>query len=266
MSQFPLSDQPSFEDQDGQKPAPETKILAETLLEGSDSPTTIPPENTLVVTISRQFGSNGAEVGKLVAQSSGLLYIDHEIIEGVANRLGVNSLLVEQQDEHTTGSLGHVMEAVASSSPFNVNYSSLRSLFNPAAKDKSSQRSQEMAYLRLTQRFIVETAAQGNAVIIGRGAQFLLQGFPRTLHIYIFAPMDVRIKNVMSSFRLGRKEAEQLIEQRDDAHDSYLRHHYGSDGRQPELYHLLINTGLFSCELAADLISQALPVAREIRA
>lgn len=264
MSQFPFSDQPSATVQDGQKPAPETKILAETLLSEDNAAAIIPPENTVIVTISRQFGSNGAEVGKLVAQESNLLYVDHEIIEGVAQRLGVNSQLVEQQDEHTIGSLGHVMEAVASSSPFNVNYSSLRTLFNPAVKDKSSQRTQEMAYLRLTQKFIVETAAQGNAVIIGRGAQFLLQGFPRTLHIYVFAPMDVRIKNVMSSFQVGHKEAEQIIEQRDDAHDSYLRHHYGSDGRQPELYHLLINTGLFSCEMAADLILQALPVAREI--
>lgn len=259
MSQLPLPDQTPSENK---QTAPETKILAETLLADSGTPEVIPPENTLIVTISRQFGSNGGEVGKLVASASNLLYVDHEIIEGVASRLGVNSQLVEQQDEHTSGTLGHVMDAVASSSPFNVNYSNLRTLFN--STDRSTQKMRELAYLRLTQKFIVETAAQGNAVIIGRGAQFLLQGFPRTLHIYIFAPMETRIKNVMDSYQIGRKEAEQLIEQRDDAHDSYLRHHYGSDGRQPELYHLLINTGLVSSELAADLIRQTLPLVREI--
>ncbi len=113
---------------------------------------------------------------------------------------------------------------------------------------------------------VLELASQGNAVIIGRGSQFLLHNVPRTLHIYIFAPLPYRIANVMKFFQLDHDRAAALIEQRDYEHDTYLRHYYGNEGDQPSLYHLLINTSLFSFELAADLIGQALPLTKEIGA
>ena len=68
----------------------------------------------------------------------------------------------------------------------------------------------------------------------------------------------------MKRFELDHLHAEQMIEQKDYEHASYLRRYYGNDGHQPGLYHLLINTGLFSLELASDLIQQSLPVVKEI--
>ena len=55
----------------------------------------------MVVTISRQFGSGGAEIGRIVARECALEYVDHEIIDEVAQRLGVNTQQVEHQDEQT---------------------------------------------------------------------------------------------------------------------------------------------------------------------
>src|SRR5260221_463367 len=105
-----------------------------------------------------------------------------------------------------------------------------------------------------------------NAVIIGRGSQFLLHNAPRTLHIYIFAPLSHRIERVMESFHLDHASAQELIEQRDYEFDDYARRFYGFNRHQPDLYHLLINTGIFSPVLAADFIRQALPVAKEVGA
>lgn len=101
-------------------------------------------------------------------------------------------------------------------------------------------------------------ATQGNVIIVGRGSQFLLQHAPRTLHVAVFAPLPQRIARVMSALRVDQRRARELIEQRDYEYAAYLRRYYGSDGQQPGLYHLLINTGLFSFEQAADLICQAL--------
>ncbi len=94
----------------------------------------------------------------------------------------------------------------------------------------------------------------------------MLHSSPRTLHIYIFAPLPYRIENVMKHFQLDHTAATMLIEQRDYQHNAYLRRYYGSDGHQPGLYHLLINTSLFPYELAAHFIEQALPVVKEIGA
>ena len=235
-----------------------TRVLPETSWVIEEMPSGIPPEDSVVVTISRQFGSGGSEVGRITAQKSGLNYIDREIIDEVARRLGVEAEQVAHQDEQTSGTVGHILEAMQLGNPFVVNYSTLY------GQGKELSQTKEAAYFHLTQKVVLELATEGNGVIVGRGAQFLLHNMPRTMHTYIFAPLDFRIENIMKSHKLDHAHAADLIEQRDHEHDMYLRHYYGADGRDPGLYHLLINTGLYSFELAADLIRQALPLAKKI--
>ncbi|HJT56797.1 MAG TPA: cytidylate kinase-like family protein, partial [Ktedonobacteraceae bacterium] len=235
-----------------------THLLPETTWVDESLPSGIPPEGHVVVTISRQFGSGGAEIGRIVARESGLQYVDHEIIDEVARRLGVTSESAARQDEQTAGAVRHILDAIHSTNPFTMNYTTL---FTPPQVPAQST---ELAYFRLTQKVILELATEGNVVIVGRGSQFLLHSSPRTLHISIFAPLPYRIENVMKHFQLDRTQAIQLIERRDYEHDSYLRHYYGSNGQQPGLYHLLINTSLFSFELAANLVQQALPIVQEM--
>ncbi len=237
-----------------------TRVLPETVWTNDPLPSGIPPESSVVVTISRQLGSGGAEIGRIVAQESGLHYVDHQIIDEVARRLGVQEQQAARQDEHTAGVAERTLEALQRSSPFAANY---QALFDP--RQQVSEQFNELAYLHLTQKVILELATQGNTLIVGRGSQFLLHGAPRTLHIYVFAPLPYRIENVMRRFQVDRTRAAELIEQRDYDYDSYLRRYYGADGSQPGLYHLLINTGLFSFELAANLVQQALQVAKEIK-
>ncbi len=236
-----------------------TQVLPETVWAEKPLPPGIPPVGSVVVTITRQLGSGGAEIGRMVARECGLHYVDHQIIDEVARRLGVQVQQAARQDEYTTGIAAHILEALQHSSPFAVNY---YTLFDPS---QVSEQSKELAYLHLTQKVILELATQGDTLIVGRGSQFLLHGAPRTLHIYVFAPIPYRIENVMKRFRVDRQRAAEMIEQRDYQYDSYLLRYYGADGHQPGLYHLLINTGLFSVELAAGLVRQALAVANEIK-
>lgn len=238
------------------KKSTETRVLPETALAEEPLPSGIPPEGSVVITVSRQFGSGGSDIAHLVAQSVGLSYIDHQIIAEVANRLGVDLNYATRQDEQTSGMATNILEALRSSNPFNVHYM--------LSNAKAQEQSKELAYFHLTQRVILELATRGNAIIIGRGSQFLLHNNPRTLHTHIFAPLQTRIEYVMKHYRLNINAAKELIEQRDNEQDNYQRHYYGADGRQPNFYHLLINTGLFSFESAANLIHQALPTIQEI--
>lgn len=224
-------------------------------------PAGVPAGDKIVVTIARQCGSGGSEIGRILALRGNLHYLDHEIIDEVARRSGVAVTQIESQDEQTTGPLNYVLEAMNTSTPFTLNYSKLLQHQKPNIQSVAH----EHAYFHLTQRVILEMASAGDAVIIGRGSQFLLRGLPRVLHVYIFAPLPRRIENVMRHFHLSHPRALEFIERRDNATENYLRYHYGSNGTQSELYHLLINTGLFSFEMAADLIVQALPLAKEIK-
>jgi len=232
-----------------------TQRLPETSDEGGLLPAGVPEGQRVVVTISRQCGSGGAEIGRLLARRTGLQYLNHEIIDEVARRSGVAVEQVEQQDEQTSGPLGYMLEALTTSTPFTLEYSKL---LQPRQRSPQPL-SREIAYLHLTRRVILEMASAGDAVIIGRGSQFLLRGLPRILHVYVFAPLPRRIENVREHYNLTHAQAVEHIERRDSETENYLRHYYGSNGTQPELYHLLINTGLFSFESAAGLIAQALP-------
>ena len=234
-----------------------TRLLPETTWDNEPLPAGVPPEGKVVVTISRQFGSGGAEVGHIVAQENGLLYVDRAIIGEVARRLGINEEQAARQDEQTSGAVGHILGALQSNSPFSVNYNTL---LNPGAIPAQAR---EVAYLRLTQKVVLELATEGDAVIIGRGSQFLLHGSPRTLHVYVFAPIDYRIERVMKLYQLDHARSKELIERRDYEHDAYLSRYYGASQHQPYLYHLLINTSLFSVEMAAHLIQEALPAIKE---
>ncbi len=236
-----------------------TQVLPETAWSVEPMATGIPPEGTVVVTIARQFGSGGSDIAHLVAQNRNLVYLDQQIIAQVAQRLGIDIEYATHQDEKTVGMSDHILGAIQAANPFNLHYNTLRDRASALTQSK------ELSYFQITQRVILELASEGNAVIVGRGSQFLLHNAPRTLHIYIFAPLPYRIEIIMKQFQLNRQDASQLIEQRDHEQDAYLRRYYGTDGRQPGLYHLLINTGLFSFEHAADFICQALPVVKDLK-
>jgi cytidylate kinase len=236
-----------------------TQLLPETMWAANDKmPSGTPPEDTVVVTISRQFGSGGSDIAHLLAQESNLHYIDHQVIDEISQQLATEVAEPTSQNVPPSDLAGHILEAVQVSNPFVANYSS------PLGQASARTQWKELAYFQLTQRVILEQATQGNAVIVGRGSQYLLHNAPRTLHIYIFAPLPYRIETVMKRHNLASAQAKQLIEQRDYEHDSYLRRYYGSDGHQPGLYHLLINTGLFTLDLAANFIEQALSVVKAI--
>lgn len=238
-----------------------TRRLPETGVQESPAPAGVPEQEKIAVTIARQCGSGGSEVGRILARRANLHYLDHEIIDEVSRRSGVTVEQIEDQDEQTTGPLGYMLEALTTNALFNLNYSKVLQHQMPSIPTPT----REQAYFHLTQRVVLEMASAGDAVLIGRGSQFLLRGLPRILHVYIFAPLPRRIENVGYHFQLTRSQAIEFIERRDGETENYLRHYYGSNGTQPELYHLLINTGLFSFETAADLIVQALPFAKEIK-
>ena len=98
-----------------------TQILPETAWNNEPLPSGTPPEGRVVVTIARQFGSGGAEIGHRVAETSKLQYIDYSIIEEVARRLGIDVQRAERQDEQTEGMAGHILEAIRTSNPFIIN-------------------------------------------------------------------------------------------------------------------------------------------------
>jgi cytidylate kinase len=199
-----------------------------------------------VITISRQFGSNGDEIARDVAERLDMRLVDQEIIKEVAHRLGVPPERVTAQDERDAP---HVVADLVRT---------MRRLY-PAtiAPTAEGPEVDEAAYLQVTRQVIWEVARMGNAVIMGRGAPFILDRNPEVLHVLVVAPMDVRVERVMLAEGLDRQAADQRVREADASRARYIRHYYRTNWLDVAYYDLMLDTGHFSELRAADLICAA---------
>jgi cytidylate kinase len=118
--------------------------------------------------------------------------------------------------------------------------------------------------LTLVQKAIRSAQETGKIVILGRGSQVLLQTLPDVLHIRIVAPLEDRIQRVKDELKLkrqtfqadveSRRDAQDLILERDAASADYIKRYYQQDWADPGLYHAVLNTGRLSLERATQII------------
>jgi cytidylate kinase len=91
------------------------------------------------------------------------------------------------------------------------------------------------------QRVIEGAAAAGNCVIVGRGAPYLLRGRPDTFHVFVYAPLEEKIRRVRA---LGKSEAEavELVGAIDQDRAIFVKKYFGKEWPSRDLYHLMINS------------------------
>jgi len=110
----------------------------------------------------------------------------------------------------------------------------------------------------MVQFLVLSAYDQGNVVIIGRGSQIILGNKPDVLQVRVVAPLEKRIANWQAREKLTYEEAQQKIAERDAAHIDFVETYFDMDLNEPLLYDMVINTGKFSPEEAAEVILEAL--------
>jgi len=179
------------------------------------------------LTISRQVGSRGDEVAALVARELGWKVISRDLINAAAVAAGVPQVALAEVDELSL--LG----------------------IRPSAREWRAYRSQ-------VERIIREEAAVGSVVIVGRGGQMVLRGWPGVLHVRVVAPLDARLTWLRQERNLSDAAARACLETSSRVRARYVRRCYHADIDDATLYHLVINTGLLELEQASRLIIHAL--------
>lgn len=206
-----------------------------------------------VIAISHQIGSGGREIGQKVAQTLGYPYIDREIVQGVAARLGVTEDEASEHDEKAESLISQIIGSLG--------YTSLGGptiLNQEMAAQVSAENFVDSAkYHEATQQVIRSVSARGNVVIAGHGANFLLEGRPRVLSVFIYADTAKRVKTIMARDRLDQARATKVVHDNDHDRSHYIKTLYHADWNDRQHYLLLINTSLAATELAADLIVKA---------
>ena len=208
-----------------------------------------------VITISRQFGAGGETVGQLVATKIKADLLDKQIVTEVARRSKLSHDEVEAQTEQPGTFLNRLLLALGSAN-FESSVPSEVAAWTPPYNDPAFD--PRRAVLDLTQQVVKEAAREGNVVIIGHGAAYLLHDYEGALHVYLQAPLAARAKNVMETFKMSEDEARKRIKHTDENRAAYIRQIYGHDWTHPSHYHLVIDTARFGYEGAAKVIVAAI--------
>jgi cytidylate kinase len=179
-----------------------------------------------VITISRQLGSLGCDIANSVAQRLGYRMVWRELINQAARQARTPEMALEMLDE--LGLLG----------------------LRPAL-------STEKAYLNAVRELIEELAGAGNVLIVGRGGQSVLRGWPDTLHVRLIAPLDVRVQRVIERQAITAQAALAQIRASDRRRKRFVEHAYHVDWGDPDLYDLVINTAFVDVAQSTSLICHA---------
>jgi cytidylate kinase len=199
-----------------------------------------------VVTLSAPYGAGGSEVGPEVAERLGLEFVDRAIPTDVAERLAVPLREAVERDEAIGGwftrallSFGQVGPVLAGAAP-------------PAAATLGAD-----AFCQATEQVLRERAAGEGAVILGRAGAVVLRDHPNALHVRLTGPREARIEQGMLLEGVDRETAARHADETDRARETYVRHFYRVDARDPELYHLVIDSTAIPLDACAELIVEA---------
>jgi len=186
-----------------------------------------------VITISREPGSGGRIVATVLAEKLGLDLFHQEIINEMAESAQVSSRILETLDEKGLSVLEEWITSLVDN----------RHLWPDQ-------------YLRHLMKVIGTIGKHGNAVIVGRGANFVLPPEER-IRVRIVAPLDVRVENVSSNFGVSAEEAKRHIIRTESERRAFIRKYFNADITDPINYDIVLNTGILSIEAAADAIKSA---------
>lgn len=197
-----------------------------------------------VVTIAREYGSGGSDIGRKVAELLGWTCVDKQIIGRVSAIGRVDPSWAEKADEHASAWWERVMKSFRNGGPesyvgegpeFGVDRDSLQ---------------------QFTSSVIEGAAREGKCVIIGRSSQCVLRHRANVLHVLVFAPPAEKVAR-MKLRHPDEHDLLGLLCRMDSVRTHYTRHYFGHDWLDRGLYHLCVNSTL-GIDASAYLIAEAI--------
>jgi cytidylate kinase len=187
-----------------------------------------------VVTISREPGSGGRILARQVAEKHALDLFHREVIHGVAASAKVSRQFLETLDEKSL--------------------SVLEDCVNSLVHERHLWPDQ---YLQHLMKVIGTIGKHGRAVIVGRGANFILPPEGR-IRVRVVAPLEQRVANVASTFGVAAEEARRRIIRTESDRRAFIRKYFNADIADPINYDLVLNTEILSIQTAADMLGTAI--------
>ena len=186
-----------------------------------------------IITISREFGSGGRTIGKMVAEKLGIPCYDAEIIQKMADETGFAPDYVKEAGEYSPGSF---LSAAFSNR-----------MFGPTNEDILWQHQY---------RVITELAEKGPCVIVGRGADYILEDKADCLKVFIHADLEFRAKRIVEVYGERAESPEERIKDKDKRRAAYHRFYTNMKWGYAQNYDLTLNSGVLGIDNCVDIITK----------
>lgn len=184
-----------------------------------------------IITISREFGSGGRTIGKLVAEHLGIRCYDAELIQKLAAESGFDENYIKEAGEYTPG--GFLASAFTNRS------------FGPTNED---------LLWKLQYRIIRELAEKEPCVIVGRCADFILQDRTDCLKVFVHADMKFRADRIVRVYGEREKSPEARLKEKDKRRAAYYRFYTDMKWGDAANYHIALDSGVIGIEKCAEII------------
>ena len=182
------------------------------------------------ITISREAGAGGGEIGRRVAERLGFPCLDHQLLTYMAERYDLPEQILKFVDETTSGWIREVFRRWLDSRVITTD-----------------------EYVMRLGELVLLAARDASAVFVGRGVQFLLPR-DRGLAIRVIAPLERRIERVMAQRKMDRQAADAFIRETEQGRCDFIRQHFHQDPADPGLYDAVLNVERLSHDAAVAMI------------
>jgi len=197
-----------------------------------------------VITISRQFGAGGWTLGERLAKRLGYRYVHEDMIKEVAAKAKVSPSRIKTLEKRGPSKLMNFLDKVVTTSYVDRLLSDKYGFVD------------EKTYVDVVKKIIQELHEEGNVVIIGRGSQYVLKGFPDVWKILLVAEQEYRTEFVMNKFKLNRSEAENAIKRRDKIRSRFLNYFLQAEyHNDPLSYDMVLNMTRISMDQAEKMVA-----------
>src|SRR5215207_5032776 len=186
-----------------------------------------------VLTISHQYGSGGSRIARELGRRLGWSVWEKEIVRKIASQYKVAEEYVEAKDERVDSFIER-MVGLFGMGGFESTYEIPPPLWLTDAQ-----------LARMTRTIIEEVAKEGNAIIVGRGGNLVLANHPRALHVFLLAPLEVRISRVMQAEGLSHNDADRRISGMDKLRTDYVHTFYHTSWNDLTQYHLVVDSDVW---------------------
>lgn len=195
-----------------------------------------------VITIGRQFGSGGHEIGERVAEYFGIKCYDKELLSRVAKDSGFCEEMIKSHDERPTNSF--LYNLVMDTYSFGYNASSFVDM--------------PISHKVFLAQFdtIKQIASEGPCVIVGRCADYALSEFDNCINFFIYADEEAKVKRLVDKYEISEEKALDLMQKKDKQRQSYYNYYSDKKWGRADTYDFCLNSAKLGIEGTVKLITQ----------